>query len=392
MANFEYKPLVVSHRQIRLIRLLPRNYRQGHTQASTGQQPRVNYNLSWQGGLQLKLPQWEIARYPVREQLISCKMSPFSLEDRPPYTALSYAWGDPSPTKSIIINGAVFRVTESVETALRHLQHETDTVTLWIDQLCINQDDIAKKNEQVVMMKDIYKGATRVLIWLGPAADESDHLMDVLADVGKEAYQFGVMGLDLSDLRTFSGKPLDQCKLAVKDSLNRLVQRIGLTSPLKALRSFTERPWWLRVWVMQELSVARDVNFACGEKRISYDHLQAALFFFVLYTWTLSFNLNNSYPSEEMVQFLNALMSAPVNSAASSMLSIRRKYRDGINGEGYTLYRLLEKSHTLDSGSIKLQAQTTETRYTAFLASRETQKSWAYAQTTPNPVLKSIPM
>jgi hypothetical protein len=235
-------------------------------------------------------------------------MSPFSLEDRPAYTALSYTWGDPSPTKSIIINDAVVHVTESVETALRHLQHETDTISLWIDQLCINQDDIAEKNEQVLMMKDIYRGAARVFVWLGSAADESDHLMDVLADVGTEAHQFGLMELDLSDLQKFSGKLLDERKLAIKDSLDRLVQRIGLTFPAKALHSFTDRPWWLRVWVVQELSVAREFNFACGEKRISYHHLQAALFFFVLYAWTLAFQLKDSNPSNpEMGQFLKDL-------------------------------------------------------------------------------------
>jgi hypothetical protein len=218
MQNCHYGPLTYPLRQIRLVRLLP---------------------------------QWTAPGY-VGDKLLRCELSPYLLEDCPEYTALSYTWGDLSRTSSIIVNGTVNHVTKSVEIALRHLQHQTDAINLWIDQLCINQTDVVEKSQQVQLMKDIYEGAAQVVVWLGPAADKSDQLIDFLTEVGKEAHNSGLMQVDLSS---------DKCNLAFTDSQGRLAKRLelGLTFPVEDLRSFTARPWWTRVCVVQELSVAQEV-------------------------------------------------------------------------------------------------------------------------------------
>jgi len=74
----------------------------------------------------------------------------------------------------LIIDNHIIHITKSVEAALLHFRHEKDTITLWIDQLCINQEDNVEKGEQVQLMKAIYQGAKGVVAWLGLVADESD--------------------------------------------------------------------------------------------------------------------------------------------------------------------------------------------------------------------------
>ncbi|EGO55055.1 hypothetical protein NEUTE1DRAFT_130947 [Neurospora tetrasperma FGSC 2508] len=103
------------------------------------------------------------------------------------------------------LNGekCIIRITTSLDTCLRHLRaihhrdHPSAILTLWIDQLCIDQSDSDEKAVQVGLMSQIYSRAKQVLIWLGPAADGSDEVMDVLAELGKE---FEIVGIRLGDL------------------------------------------------------------------------------------------------------------------------------------------------------------------------------------------------
>ena len=52
---------------------------------------------------------------------------------------------------------------------------------LWVDAICINQEDQTEKGHQVSQMRDIYKGADEVLIWLGPSNDDIDSLLDAIS-------------------------------------------------------------------------------------------------------------------------------------------------------------------------------------------------------------------
>ena len=95
------------------------------------------------------------------------------LRDRPGYEALSYTWGDPLDTRTVMLKDQPFQVTKNLEAALRNLRHrlihgtKSNDRVLWIDAICINQTDIQERNVQVRRMLDIYKSATRVVIWLG---------------------------------------------------------------------------------------------------------------------------------------------------------------------------------------------------------------------------------
>jgi hypothetical protein len=320
MESFKYSPLIYPHSEIRLVHLLPR-------QAPQGSQP----------------------------QGIRCEIETVSLADCPEYTALSYAWGDPSRTSLLIIDDKISHITESVEAALLHLQHEADTIILWIDQLCINQDDDVEKSDQVQLMKTIYQGAKEVVAWLGPAADESDQLFDALSLVGKDAFELRFMQLDLSVQKP---DPLNI------DIHNRLVKRLGqgLTFPTENMRSLVNRPYWTRVWIVQELSLAQEVIFACGNKRISYDHLRHALTIYGNYIRSTVKDLRDRKSvraialDPEKLQRLKDFTSAPVFSASRKMLASRHKYLCSIENKGHDLYSLLKFCHVIYSSEIRLEA------------------------------------
>ncbi|KAF2034619.1 hypothetical protein EK21DRAFT_107749 [Setomelanomma holmii] len=87
----------------------------------------------------------------LSESEIRCQIEIFNIEDAPPYAALSYMWGDPLPTHTILLNGVYH---------------------LWIDYICIDQSNIRERNHQVRLMSNIYEQSTFVIAWLGYNAEE----------------------------------------------------------------------------------------------------------------------------------------------------------------------------------------------------------------------------
>ncbi|KAK4169651.1 heterokaryon incompatibility [Cladorrhinum sp. PSN259] len=75
-------------------------------------------------------------------------------------------------------------ITANLFSALQHLRHVSENRVLWADAVCINQEDVDKKTVQVALMGTIYSTCTRVLIWLGEAAQESGRALAGLADLG----------------------------------------------------------------------------------------------------------------------------------------------------------------------------------------------------------------
>ena len=123
---------------------------------------------------------------------LRCHIHSEPLELLHSYTALSYTWGPPDRTHPIVLSDHQFLITSSLATALHHIRHPTNVTTLWIDQICINQEDGEEKNSQVPLMARIYRQAEEVLVWIGPSAVRSDRLMDVWHQVGQKAKVWGM--------------------------------------------------------------------------------------------------------------------------------------------------------------------------------------------------------
>ncbi|RWA07142.1 hypothetical protein EKO27_g7968 [Xylaria grammica] len=119
-----------------------------------------------------------------------------SQPDRPSFEALSYCWGEAQPEEEIYVHvvnkaqsgdyDATMSIRPNLATALKHLRDPTYSRTLWIDALCINQQDLVETNRQVARMGSIYALATRVVAWLGLATPTSSIALDELVLLGQQ--------------------------------------------------------------------------------------------------------------------------------------------------------------------------------------------------------------
>ena len=127
---------------------------------------------------------------------IHCEVSVANLDTSPTYAALSYVWSqairDPSiPAQPIIYcKGASFCTTPNCYSAIWHLRQKFGSLTIWIDAICINQNDNNEKAHQVSMMGDIYSLAEKTYIWLGEGSTSTDRVMKLLNTCGFLEYFF----------------------------------------------------------------------------------------------------------------------------------------------------------------------------------------------------------
>lgn len=84
----------------------------------------------------------------------------------PSYHALSYVWGDPNPSHQILLDGKALKITKSLYVALRAIQRDANeqSILVWADAICINQQDLEERSAQVVLMRETYHAATYVRI------------------------------------------------------------------------------------------------------------------------------------------------------------------------------------------------------------------------------------
>ncbi|CAI6090769.1 unnamed protein product [Clonostachys chloroleuca] len=159
------------------------------------------------------------------------------LSEDPKYEALSYVWGDGVNASEITIDGNCVTITEGLAAALRRIRLPTKKRTLWVDQICINQDDIEEKAMQVPLMGQIYAKTTQCLIWFG----EIDKQFSVRTAMSALSIVNFIDGCADDDAFERSAPP----ELESEDTFEE---------PIQALRSISvgQNQWWHRVWTLQE--------------------------------------------------------------------------------------------------------------------------------------------
>jgi hypothetical protein len=105
-----------------------------------------------------------------RKDEIKCSLQhcPFPPAETITYEPLSYCWGDARDKLPITVDGCIVSVTRNLHVALLRLRLENEKRHLWVDAICINQNDDVEKVEQVQIMRDIYQHGSQTLVWLGP--------------------------------------------------------------------------------------------------------------------------------------------------------------------------------------------------------------------------------
>ena len=176
---------------------------------------------------------------------IECSITTHELVDGrfPEYTALSYTWGQEEPSIHIYIdNDKVLKVTPNLRSALRHLRSRDSSLLLWVDAICINQDDPTEKSWQVSIMRTFYASSCNTFIWLGSAWDNHRKGLQI-ARIMARAEE-----VEMRDGRINAASDL-KWDLAdeeqAKGSLNPVTGSVWNTE----FNNLIRRPWFKRVWV-----------------------------------------------------------------------------------------------------------------------------------------------
>ncbi|KAK4446770.1 heterokaryon incompatibility protein-domain-containing protein [Podospora aff. communis PSN243] len=183
------------------------------------------------------------------------------------YFALSYVWGDASDTEIIKVNGHDFHATKNLVAALRQLRvsHSHETGALWVDAICINQADISERSSQVKMMDQIYKNATEVLCWLGEEDEVSTVAMRLVNALCQDIHES-------SDMSANEGEQPGLAPLKdpfYLDNIRKLPQESILS-----LSVFSQRPYWTRIWTLQEMVLAGSCKLICGSRSCYLQHIE----------------------------------------------------------------------------------------------------------------------
>ncbi|KAH7088324.1 heterokaryon incompatibility protein-domain-containing protein [Paraphoma chrysanthemicola] len=128
-------------------------------------------------------------------------------EESVEYEALSYVWGPTTPAGHLFLNDSRISITPNLDCALRHLRNADSKRLLWVDALCINQEDMEEKVTQIKMMQVIYAFAVGVLVWLGPGTTQTDSAMRAIEKFDKQTwqtYEFQVNFMDIIYLDWFT--------------------------------------------------------------------------------------------------------------------------------------------------------------------------------------------
>ncbi|KAF1992986.1 HET-domain-containing protein [Amniculicola lignicola CBS 123094] len=212
------------------------------------------------------------------ESPLKCSLLTRKLEElETTYFALSYCWGDLTDTEQIELVHCfclreeddldfpqLFHVTRSLGGALRRIRSPDQYRIIWADAICINQGDLAERSSQVPLMAEIYKRAEAVFVWLGPGDEESDiagKLIDELVQAARDINLFDSDGR--LRIRIDSVEPAEELSL---------LHTYGISEDfaLRCLASYFAKPWFRRVWVIQEVISAKDAVVLCGDSAVRW--------------------------------------------------------------------------------------------------------------------------
>ncbi|KAI3318503.1 HET-domain-containing protein [Xylariaceae sp. AK1471] len=162
----------------------------------------------------------------------------FARADAPEYVSISYCWGQEDDCDFIYLNGATFATRPNLNQLLLslrdHCPEYPEWRLFWIDAICIDQNNANEKTEQVRRMDETYKDAVATVVWLGTRETPSD-------------------------------KPV-----AGRDHTSKLA------SPSLVDEIFS-RPYWSRIWIIQELLLAKDIIPLYGHLRFTWRGLTGSL-------------------------------------------------------------------------------------------------------------------
>ncbi|KAI0420321.1 heterokaryon incompatibility protein-domain-containing protein [Xylaria grammica] len=210
---------------------------------------------------------------------LECTLSIIDVANSPlQYEALSYVWGTEKAQKPIKCYGYDIPITLNLQHALLALRHPTLVRPLWVDAICINQQDIDERARQVAYMRLVYQHASRVVVWLGP---ESPVTRGGLARARELCEYRAVLLASSHESGDPAAPPAHRNIQADRMILESLIAETGSAEAgarsLHGLIQLLETTYFERVWCIQEVVASKDCICKSGDVEFNfYDLLSLA--------------------------------------------------------------------------------------------------------------------
>lgn len=308
---------------------------------------------------------------PSKTDRISCRLRVISLHSVPAYRAFSYMWGDPSILQPILVDGKPVMVRSNLHGFLSQMQEEGYTDALWIDALCINQDDIAERSQQVSLMGQIYSKAALVHVWLGSENDLNSVSMQILeATDWSASVRDAPKTTSLPQLSQHGREILEKAGLGLamqgwgssfKDLPPYPIKRPFFEDEFLApVLGFLNQEYWSRMWIIQEVVLAPKFIVQCGSETLDGDVLQNfedAMYEHELNYMSLTYEIwARDHPNDEQAReppvFTKGMLSELKNSKGMRIMAERARRSEGRSELSFGLSRLI-KDYASHACSVK---------------------------------------
>ncbi|KAK5136505.1 hypothetical protein LTR08_002849 [Meristemomyces frigidus] len=221
---------------------------------------------------------------------IKCTLTRATFDESLDYKCLSYVWGSTNDKQTIVLDGEEHAVTVNLHAVLRRLRDAGMRSPIWIDALCINQQDDSDKQEQVAMMGEIFGSAQEVLVWLGEgperpiARSQSDVAFDDYGNRVVVVHGTAPAGIEevmslLADNTHFHDLPFAAyCKSRRCPALSGGIAKgsHSWSEVLQTLRDWFDVAWFGRAWTVQEIVLARNATLILGAQTLPWDVVSRA--------------------------------------------------------------------------------------------------------------------
>ncbi|KAK1765883.1 heterokaryon incompatibility protein-domain-containing protein, partial [Phialemonium atrogriseum] len=230
----------------------------GGIHGSSRNQPEEKYQYRHLIGTQIRL----LRVFPgLPSEPIRCRLETVALGTAPPFEAVSYVWGSADLVRFVVIDNdgegddesTRLDVTDSAYSIIARRRSRWHERLLWIDGLCIDQENLDERASQVQMMGALYANARRVVAWLGPCS--TAHV--VQSFLAQLRYKKEGLGYSVEQLKDATADPMGPQWLALSD--------------------FFLNPWFTRMWIVQEVALSKELHLLYGDVCMDWDVVRQSL-------------------------------------------------------------------------------------------------------------------
>lgn len=253
-----------------------------------------------------------------KERFLDCRLSARRLPGPGgsyKYNALSYHWGNLREPCFILCNGQFVSVSAALHEALSQYRKSDQEKPLWVDALCINQEDLDERNHQVHLMTDIYELADLVIVWLGSCTRRIELAFKRLA--------YGRPPWEETDI-VYDTETSGEEEIVTPSRGQACAARVVQSRIEQGLVQLFCKPWFKRCWVFQEILLAERALLWCGSLEMSWSS-------FVRHCEEL----------EDGNEGMNSLVCELCNDVVLNVEDLRQRFRSGSRQDRPPLSRIL---------------------------------------------------